>query len=66
MFTDFRERRKERERNIDWLLSIYTPTRDQTCNPDVCPDQELNPQPLGVWDHTPTNCAIKPGQKLHF
>ena len=29
-------------RNIDSLLLVQVPTRDQTRNPGVCPDQELN------------------------
>ena len=24
-------------------------------NLDMCPDWDLNPQPFGVWDDTPTN-----------
>ena len=69
MFIDFREREgkggkeveRERERNInvrekhDQLLPISTPTGDRTCNLSKCPNQELNPQPLGVQDNAPTN-----------
>lgn len=29
-------------RNIDLLLPVCTPTRDQICNLGLCPDRELN------------------------
>ena len=32
MFIDFRERGRERERNINWLLPVHAPTGDRTCN----------------------------------
>ena len=34
---------------MDRLPPICTPTGNQTCNLGMCPDQELNSQPLGVW-----------------
>ena len=49
------ERERERERNIDWLPSVYAPTGDQICDVGVCPDWGLNLQPLDVRDYTPTN-----------
>ena len=59
MFIAFRERGKgrsrERQTDIDQLLPICAPTRDQTCNLGMCPDQESNPQPLGAQDNTPTS-----------
>ena len=39
MFTDFRERGWERERNADRLPPIHTPTGDCTRNLGMCPDQ---------------------------
>ena len=56
---------KEKEReiniivrgNINWLPLIYSPTRDQTCNLVMCPNQKLNPQPFSLWDDAPTNWA---------
>lgn len=36
------------------------PTGDGTCNLDMCPDLELNLQPFGVLDNTPTNWPIRP------
>ena len=45
MLIDFRERGKEgegRERNTDQLPLECAPTGDQTHNPGICPDQELN------------------------
>ena len=52
---------EEKERNINvrekyQLVAFWTcPTEDWTCNPGICPDQELNPQPFGAQDDTPTN-----------
>ena len=46
---------KERERNIDvlekhWLVASHaSQTRDLTCNPDMCPDWELNQWPFALW-----------------
>ena len=40
------------ERNIHQLPPTHT-DRGHIHNPRVCPDRELNPQPLGEWDHTP-------------
>ena len=63
MFIDFRERETSMwERNINWLPPVYTLTRDRTHNLGVCPDQELNPQPFGVWEDAPTNWATWPEQ----
>lgn len=45
MLIDVRER-GEKERNIDWLPLVLTPTRDQTHSLGRCPDQELNLQPF--------------------
>ena len=65
MFIDFRKRgREEREilmseRNIDQPLPVYTPTGDLTYSLRMCPDQELNLQPFGVWDDYRTE---SPGQ----
>ena len=58
-----RGRGKERKRNIDVretlivCLLIHGPTGDQTHNLGMCPDQELNLQPFGLWDDAPTNRA---------
>ena len=70
MFIDLREREKgagreeerERQRNIYWLPPIRTPTVDHIRNLGMCPDQKSNPQPFGVWDHTPTKWATWPGK----
>ena len=55
MFVDFRGRKGEREKNIDWLSLVCTLTMDQTCNLGMCPDQELNGQALEALDNAPTN-----------
>ena len=54
MCIDFREG-EEGERNIGQLSPVHAPTGDRTCNLGVCPDQESNLPPFGVWDDAPTN-----------
>ena len=51
-----KEGERERKRNTDvrekhWLFAFPNALRDLTCNPDMCPDQELNQQPFGLWDN---------------
>ena len=51
------ERKKhqcERETSVGCLLYMPWP-KDWTCNLSMCLDQEWNPQPFGVQNHTPTN-----------
>ena len=56
MFIDFRERKRgrKRERSIDMTEKYHLvafrmhPNMEQICNLGMCPDRELNPQPLGV------------------
>lgn len=50
------ERRSD-VRNMDLLPPICTPTGNQTI---MCPDQELNSQPLGVRDDTPSKWGAQP------
>ena len=47
IFIFYRQRKGERkgERNIDWLPLTHAPMGDQTHNPGMCPDQELNCDP---------------------
>ena len=45
-------RKKEKERSIDWLPSIWASTGDPAYNPGTCPDQELNQQPFSLRDYT--------------
>ena len=55
---DFREGERGGEREKHRLVASHRhPTRDQTHNLAVCPDQELNPRPFGLQDDTPTNWA---------
>lgn len=42
-------------RSTDRLPPIRAPTRDQSCNLGMCPDQEWRPKPFDVQDNTPTN-----------
>ena len=37
-------REEGRDRNMDWFCPVHTHSRDQTSNPGVYPDWELNPQ----------------------
>ena len=76
MFFDFRERgegrERERERNISVrekhrsVPPIQAPTKDQTCNPGVCPDWESKPQPFGAWNDAPANGAIPARAEVSF
>ena len=45
------------ERNIDWLPVACALAGDQTYNPGMCPDQELNLQSFILWDDAPSNWA---------
>ena len=67
---DFRKRKGDRKRdretsmweiNINRLPLTLSPTRDGTCNLGMCPDQESNPKPFGIWDNAPTNWTTQPG-----
>ena len=55
-------REREREKNIDWLPPIHTPTGDWTHRLGMCPDWKLNPQPFNVWGNAPANWATGQGQ----
>ena len=56
------EREEGREKNIN-VREKYRCEREplsvashmHPCNPGLCPDRELNPQPFGVKDDAPTN-----------
>ena len=58
-----REGRGEREGNINMSQKHLTaasrmpPAGDQTHNPGMYPDRELNPRPFGLQDDAPTNRA---------
>ena len=63
MLTDFMQqegREKESERNIDMmekhqLVVSHSPQLGSDEPTTMCPAQELNLQPFGLWDHAPTN-----------
>ena len=38
-----------RDRNISQLLLARTPTGDQNHSQSICPDQESNTHPFGLW-----------------
>lgn len=42
------------ERNVNQLPPIHAPTREWTCNLDMCPDEGSNPQRFWNMDDTPT------------
>ena len=50
IFYLFLERGERRERNINQLPLVCTPTRDRAHSPDLCPDWNSNPQPFSLWD----------------
>ena len=54
------------EKNTDWLLPMRASTGDQTCDLSMCPDQELYPQPFGIWNNAPTNWATLTRGLLFF
>ena len=47
-------RERERERDLNEEHQLVAPTEGQTHNLSMCPDLELNRQPVGVWDNTGT------------
>ena len=68
MLIDFRERGRERkeESDIDRFPPVHAPTRDQICNPGMCPDQELNLWPFSLWDNTSINWTTRLGPSYHI
>ena len=65
------EREKERERNSNGreihesVASCMLPTGDLACNPGMCPNWELNQQPLGSQASTQSTEPHQPGQISH-
>lgn len=63
---------KERERSIDvreeqqTLPPVHASNGDETSNPGMNPDLEVNPQPFGAPDNAPTNCTTWPGLRVSF
>ena len=55
---------RERERNIDQLPPVCTPTGDWTCNPGVCPDWGSSLQPFGAQGDAPPSWATWPGKSF--
>ena len=56
MSIDFREKGMEGEGGKHWLVAFSTGSDwDQTHNPSMCPDWELNLWPFGAQDDAPTN-----------
>lgn len=62
-----KEEKGERKRNINWLPPIHAPTGYQIHNLGMCPKQELNLPPFGVWEYyAQTKESHKPGLKLYL
>ena len=57
---------KDRERNIDWLPLLCPPTRDQTRNPSMCPDWELNLLPFALRDDAQITEPQQSGPEKYF
>ena len=56
IFTDFRERERSGEREIERNIDpACVPTGDQTHNAGMSPGQRLNVQPFAARDNAPTN-----------
>ena len=50
----------DRETSIGYLSNA--PIGGQACNPGMCPEQESNQQPLGLWDDTQPTEPHQSGQ----
>ena len=48
------------EKHIDWLPLTHR-TRDQTCNPGMCPDKESNQWLFGLWDNAQPTEPLQSG-----
>ena len=57
----FRERGREGEKH-----QCEQETGDWTCNLGMCPDQELNLGPFGLWDDTQPTEPHRPEQDVNF
>ena len=62
-----------RERSSNWLPPLRAwpgdqirQTRDQTCNLDICPHWELNPQPFSYGKTLQPTEPQRPGQYRHI
>ena len=73
MLTDFRGKKGERrrktsmwEKNIDQLPLLPAPTRDQTHNLGMCPEQESKLRPSGLWYKAPINQATPTREAFTF
>ena len=58
-------RGRKREKHQCMVASCMPPTGDLACSPDMCPDWESNPQPLGSQAGTQSTEPHQPGQNVH-
>ena len=61
-----RERKREGEKHQGVVASHEPPTGDLACNPGMCPDQELNRQPLGLQASAQSTESHQPGIRKYF
>ena len=54
------------ERDMDSLPPIHAPGGCQSCNLAMFPDQESNPQHIGLQDNAPTNWATPARAVFNF
>ena len=54
------------ERNVNWLPLVCTLTRNQTRNPRMCPDWELNQLPFTLRDDAQATEPHQSGLYVHF
>ena len=54
------------ERNISRLPLVHSLTVDWTCNPGMCPDQELNQRPFALRDNAQPTEPPQSGQDFHL
>ena len=54
------------ERNINQLPLMHAPPRNQTHNPGMCPDWELNQQPFGLQAGAHSTEPQQPGLFFSF
>ena len=57
---------EEKEGNINWFPFACALTRDQTCNPGMCPDRELNQWSYAMWNDTQPTKTHQSGLNLFY
>ena len=60
------EKHQCEKENIDWLPFVGALTRDQSRNPGMCSDTELNLWPFSLEDNAQTTERPQPGHNFYF